>query len=136
MSKEVSVMPRATQLSVAMENKPGQLAKIGAALARAKVNIEAISVVDSAEVGVVRLVTSSSAKAAAALKRAGMAVVQQPVLVAKLPNEPGALGKAAAKLAAAKINIAYAYGSAAGRGAMSTMVMAVSDIAKAARALR
>jgi hypothetical protein len=128
-------MPRATQLSVPMENKPGQLARIGSALARAKVNIEAISVVDSAEVGVVRLVTSSSAKAAAALKRAGMAAVQQPVLVVKLPNEPGALAKAAAKLAAAKINIAYAYGSAAAPGAMSTIVMAVSDLAKAARAL-
>jgi hypothetical protein len=131
--KEVAGMPRATQLSVAMENRPGQLAKIGAALARAKVNVEAISVVDSAEVGVVRLVTSSSAKAAAALKRAGMAVVQQPVLVVKLPNEPGALGKAAAKLAAAKINISYAYGSAARPGAMSTLVFGVSDIAQAAR---
>jgi hypothetical protein len=129
-------MPRATQLSVAMENRPGQLARIGAALARAKVNVEAISVVDSAEVGVVRLVTSSSAKAAAALKRAGMAVVQHPVLVVKLANQPGALGKAAGKLAAAKINIAYAYGSAAGPGAMSTLVFGVSDIAQAARALR
>jgi len=126
-------MPRATQLSVAMENRPGQLAKIGAALARARVNIEAISVVDSADVGVVRLVTSSSAKAAAALKRAGMTVVQQPVLVVKLPNEPGALGSAAAKLAAAKVNISYAYGSAAGRGAMSTLVFGVSDIAQAAK---
>ena len=109
-------MPRAVQLSVTMENKPGQLAKIGAALARAKVNIEAISVVDSAEVGVVRLVTSSSAKAAAALKKAGMNVVQQPVLVVKLPNKPGALGEAGMRLAAAKLNVDFVYGSAAGPG--------------------
>ena len=128
-------MPRATQLSVTMENKPGQLAKIGAVLSRAKVNIEAISVVDSTEVGVVRLVTSSSAKAAAALKKAGMSAIQQPVLVVKLPNELGALASAAAKLAAARVNIEFVYGSAAGRGQMSTIVMGVSDIAKAARAL-
>ncbi len=128
-------MPRATQLSVTMENKPGQLAKIGAALARAKVNIEAISVVDSAEVGVVRLVTSSSAKAAAALKKAGMHVIQQPVLVVKLPNQLGALASAGSKLAAAKVNIEFVYGSAAGRGQSSLIVMGVSDIAKAARAL-
>jgi len=60
-------------------------------------------------------------------------VVQQPVLVAKLPNEPGALGAAARKLAAAKVNIEFVYGSAAGAGAMSTIVIGVSDIARAAR---
>jgi len=124
-------MPRGTQLSVTMENKPGQLAKIGSALARAKVNIEAISVVDSAEVGVVRLFTSSNAKARTALKKAGMSVVQQPVLVAKLPNEPGALAGVAKKLAAAKVNIDFVYGSAAGTGEMSTIVMGVSDLDRA-----
>jgi len=126
-------MARGTQLSVAMENKPGQLAKLGATLARAKVNIEAISVLDSSEVGVVRLVTSANAKARAALKKAGMTVVQQPVLVAKLPNEPGALGSAAKKLAAARVNIEFVYGSAASAGKLSTIVIGVSDIDRAAR---
>jgi hypothetical protein len=69
-------MARGTQLSVTMENKPGELAKLGAALARAKVNIEAISVLDSSDVGVIRLVTSSNTKARAALKKAGQ-VAQQ-----------------------------------------------------------
>lgn len=126
-------MPRGLQLSVTMANKPGQLAKVGAALARAKVNIEAISVVDSAEVGVVRMLTSSAAKASAALKKAGLEAVQQPVLVLKLANEPGALSQAARKLAAAKINIDYVYGSAAGKGELSTIVLGVSDVAKAAK---
>ncbi len=126
-------MARATQLSLTLENKPGQLAKAAAALARAKVNIQAISVVDAEELGIIRMVTSSNAKARAALKRAGMAVVQSPVLVAKLPNEPGALASAARKLAAAKVNIEYIYGSAARRGEASTIVLAVSDIARAAK---
>jgi hypothetical protein len=126
-------MARGTQLSVTMENKPGQLAKLGGVLARAKVNIDAVSVLDSSEVGVVRLVTSANAKARAALKKAGMNVVQQPVLVVKLPNEPGALGAAARKLAAAKVNIEYVYGSAAGAGKPSKIVIGVSDIARAAR---
>jgi hypothetical protein len=116
-----------------MANTPGQLARLGAALARAKVNIEAISVVDSSEVGVVRLLTSSASKARSALKKAGLGVVQQPVLVLKLPNEPGALSRAARKLAAAKINIDYVYGSAAGAGKMSTIVFGVSDIGKAVK---
>jgi len=84
-------MARGTQLSVTLENKLGQLAKVAGALARAKVNIQAISVVDAAEVGVVRMVTSSNARAAAALKKAGMNVVRQSVIIAKLPNEVGAL---------------------------------------------
>ncbi len=126
-------MPRGVQLSVTMANTPGQLARLGAALARAKVNIEAISVVDSSEVGVVRLLTSSASKARSALKKAGLGVVQQPVLVLKLPNEPGALSRAARKLAAAKINIDYVYGSAAGAGKMSTIVFGVSDIGKAVK---
>ncbi len=126
-------MARGTQLSVAMENRPGQLAKLGAALARAKVNIEAVSVVDSSDVGVVRLVTSANAKARAALKKAGMTVAQQPVLIVKLPNEPGALASAARKLAAAKVNIEFVYGSAAGASQMSTLVLGVSEIARAAK---
>lgn len=126
-------MARGTQLSVTMENKPGQLAKLGAVLARAKVNIEAISVLDSSEVGVVRLVTSANAKARAALTKAGMNVVQQPVLIVKLPNEPGALGTAARKLAAAKVNIEFVYGSAARAAEPSTIVMGVSDITRAAK---
>ncbi len=126
-------MPRGTQLSVALENKPGQIAKVGAVLARAKVNIEAISVADSADMGVVRLVTSANPRARAALKRAGMAVVQSAVLIVKLPNAPGALAEAARKLAAAKVNIQYVYGSAARPGQPSTIVIGVSDLARAAR---
>ena len=126
-------MTRGTQLSLALENKPGQVAKVAATLARAKVNIEAISVVDSAEVGVVRLVTSSNAKARAALKKAGLNVVQTPVIIAKLPNEPGALAQAARKLAAAKVNVEYIYGSAARKGQPSTIVIGVSDVERAAK---
>jgi hypothetical protein len=126
-------MAKGTQLSVTMENKPGQLARLGSALARAKVNIEAISVLDSSEVGVVRLVTSANARARAALKKAGMNVIQQPVLIVKLANEPGSLGAAARKLAAAKVNIEFVYGSAAQAGKPSTIVIGVSDIARAAK---
>ena len=126
-------MARGTQLSLALENKPGQVAKVAATLARAKVNIEAISVVDSAEVGVVRLITSSNAKARAALKKAGLNAVQTPVIITKLPNEPGALAKAARKLAAAKVNVEYIYGSAARKGQPSTIVIGVSEIERAAK---
>jgi len=128
-------MARAMQLCVCLENKPGQLARLGAVLARAKVNIEAISVVDTATCGLIRLVTSSSAKAKAALAKAGMAPCLQPVIVLKLSNQPGALAEAAKKLANAGVNIDYLYGSAARTGEQSLLVLGVNDIKKASAVL-
>ena len=125
-------MVRSIQLTVALENKPGQLAKIGAALARAKVNILAVSVIDTADCGLVRLVTSSSAKAKKALTKAGLSICQSPVITLKVKDAPGALAEIAKKLAAKKINITYVYGSAAGAGKDSYLVLAVDNIKKAA----
>ena len=128
-------MPRGTQLSVCLENKPGQLAKVSAALGRKKINIRAISVVDSSDCGVVRLVTNSNAKAKQALARAGMMAVQQPVLLVPAPDQPGALAQVAGKLAAAKVNVNYVYGSTCtcDCGCDSLLVIGVDDIAKAAK---
>ena len=128
-------MPRATQLTVISENKPGQLAKLTAALKKAKVNILAITVVDSTDVGVIRLVVDSASKGAAALKKAGMAPTRQAVLVATLPNEPGALQGAAAKLAAKGVNINYVYGSVAKSATDGMTVMGVDKLDVALKAL-
>ncbi len=127
-------MPRGSQLTVCLENKPGQLAKLGAALRRAKLNILAISVVDNSDTALVRVVADNSAKAAQALKRAGMKPTRQAVLVLSLPNEPGALGEASAKLAEAGVNINYVYGSVEKGGAQGTIVFGVDDLDKAVKA--
>ncbi len=132
---EEADMARGTQLCVSLENKPGQLAKLTATLAQAKVNIEAISVVDTATCCLVRLVTSSNAKAKAALSRAGLTPCQQPVILLKLADAPGALAGVAKKLADKGVNIDYVYGSAAGAGKPSLLVLGVDDIAKALKIL-
>jgi hypothetical protein len=129
-------MARATQLTVALENKVGMLAKLAGVLKRAKVNIEAIAVADAADVCVVRLVPGSAGKAAAALKKAGLAATRNTVVTAKLPNEAGALADAAGKLARAKVNILHCYGSTAAKGKKALVVFAVDDPAKADKALK
>jgi hypothetical protein len=116
-----------------LANKPGEGAKLARALVRAKVNIQAISILDSAECGIVRLVTSSNAKAKQALRKAKMTVIEHPVLLLRLVDQPGAMAEVAAKLAAAKVNISFAYGSAAGPGKKSLVVLGVDDLAKAAK---
>jgi len=120
---------------VCLENKPGQLAKVAGALKRAKVNILAISVVDSADTGVVRLVTDNTAKAARALTRSGMKPMRQSVLVVYPPNVPGAMEGLSAKLAKAGVNINYSYGSAPKRMKDGMLVLGVDKLDKALKAV-
>ena len=126
-------MPRMTQLSVCLENKPGAMAKMGDVLRRAKVSLVAISVVDSADVGIVRMIVDNTARAGMALTRAGMKPLRQSVLALSLPNKPGALADAAATLAKAGVNINYLYGTAP-RGAEQAMAILGVDDLKAALA--
>ena len=128
-------MPRAMQLTVVLENKPGQLARLAAVLKRAKVNILAISVVDTVEAGMVRVVVDSAAQARQALAKAGMAVAQHPVLALNLPNEPGSLQAVAARLAAAGMNLNYVYGSVTAKATEGYLVLGVDKLAEALKAV-
>jgi len=110
-------MKRVKQLSVSLPNKPGMLAKLCECLAAAKVNIQAISVADSAEAGLVRMVVSDARAAKKALGDEGIAVYERWVRLVELPNKVGALAEMARSLAKRKVNILYAYGTASpGRG--------------------
>jgi hypothetical protein len=123
------------QFTVALENKKGQLARLCRVLQRAKVNIDAISVADSSDCGIVRLIADSTAKARKALRDAGMNPVISNVVVADLPNAPGALAKAAAAIAKAGVNIDYVYGSTQSGAETALCVFACDDPQKADGAL-
>jgi hypothetical protein len=128
-------MPRGTQLTVVLENRPGQLAKLAAALNKAQVNVLAISVVDSVDTGVIRMVVDSPAKARQALTRAKMTVTQQLVLLAELPNAPGALQGLATKLSAGGVNINYVYGSVTRQGEAGLIVLGVDKLGQALKVM-
>ncbi len=122
------------QISVFLENRPGTLTKACAALARGKVNIRAISVADTADSCVVRLLVDKTGKARQVLKKLGLTTATAPVVVKQLPDEVGALAAAARKLSAKRINIEYVYGSA-GTSGYPRVVFRVSDPQKADRIL-
>jgi hypothetical protein len=128
-------MPKATQVCIALDNKPGTLARLCGVLKRAKVNIEAISVADNAECCWVRLVPEPAAAAKAALKKAGFHFCAEPVLTVNVANRPGELERLAGQLAQAGVNINYVYGSN-GEGDWSTLVVSTADLGRAAQALR
>ncbi|MBU0533574.1 MAG: ACT domain-containing protein [Candidatus Omnitrophica bacterium] len=125
-------MPISKQLTVYLENKPGQLAKLCKAI---KVNILAISVVDTADTGAVRLVVDNVAKASAALRKLGLLIHIRDVLIVSCSNKPGVLATVAGKLAKAGINIDYAYGSAQKKGKEAMCVFSVPDPKKAGKIL-
>jgi len=128
-------MPVVKQLSIFLVNKPGVLARLCHAFAGHKINIEGMSVSDTVDHAVVRLITNDPAKAATVLESAGVLVIETDVLALKLADKPGELASVAARLARAKVNIEYAYGTTEG-AAQGMLILRVSDIKKARKVLK
>ena len=128
-------MARITQLTVSAQSKPGVLAKVCAALARAGVNITAVCAAESSGRGRIRLVVSDPARAKQALTAAKIRCGEEPALLLSLDDRPGALAAVAARLASAKVNIKCAYATVASAGAPAQVVVAVANSEKAERAL-
>jgi hypothetical protein len=124
-----------TQFSIFMVNKPGVLAQVLGEFAREKVNVIAMTMMDSAEQGVMRTVFTSPLKAAEVLKRLNMPYNTTDVLCVELDNRAGALANVAEKLAKAHINISYAYCTAGAKGGRTTGVLKVADVKKAMHVL-
>lgn len=132
-------MPKATQLTLPLDNEIGTLARLCRDLAHGGVNLLAISAPESGtERGGVRLVVVNPDVASRALAKGGYLFVQEEVLFLELANRPGALARAVEKLAKAKIDIRYAYATASARTKKVAAVVAVSeaDLPKAAKLLR
>jgi len=124
-------MALAKQLSVSLPNARGQLAKMCRALADKKVNIQAISVAENADLGTVRMVVGKPDVAMALLKEHGLTVVETDVLLLEMPNKVGVLAEATEKLRSALVNIDYVYGSA-GKGRGKAMIVVATANLKAA----
>ena len=123
------------QLALFLENRVGMLARVCDALSAAKVNIFAISTSDTVDHIVIRMVVSDPAKAMAMFEEHGSLVVQDDVLMITGDNKPGSLAKIAHKLAAAKINIEYAYCATSPDAKKGLLIMRVADVKKAMKVL-
>ena len=124
-----------TQFSVFMVNKPGVLAQVLTEFAKAKINIIAITMMDSVEHGVMRIVNGSGDKIRRVLEKLNMPYSETDVLCVTLSNKAGALASVTQKLAEAHISISYAYCTAGARGGKTTGVLKVADVKKAMKIL-
>jgi hypothetical protein len=126
----------APQFSIFMVNKPGVLAQVLGEFARAKINVTAMTMMDSVEHGVLRVVVAAPEKAKEVLLKLNMPYNQTEVLCVTLDNKAGALATVAEKLAKNHINISYAYCTAGAKGGRTTGVLKIADIKKAMRLLQ
>lgn len=126
----------ATQFSVFMVNKPGVLAQVLGEFARAKINVMALTMMDSVEHGVMRVVFAEPERAKEVFSKINMPYNETEVLCVNLTNHPGALATVAEKLAKNHINISYAYCTAGAKGGRTTGILKVADVKKAMRILQ
>lgn len=125
-----------TQFSVFLVNKPGILAQVSRQLAQAKINILAMTMMDSSEHGVLRLVVEDPEKLRAALSSLNLPTTETEVLLLEMSNRPGALAEVCGRLAEAHVNISYAYCTTGMQGGKTKGIFKVADIKKAAKVLK
>ena len=128
-------MEMTKQITVFLENKPGRLANVLAALANDKVNITALTVMDKHEHSVLRLVTDDFPRTVKVVAANNMPFTETEVLLVELKNQPGALAHICEILAKEHINIDYAYCSSGGRNGKVLGIFRVSNGEKAIRVL-
>ena len=120
-------MPIEEQLSVFMENKPGRLSQICNSLADNDINIVAMSVHDTVDHAIVRLVVDQPTKALVILEEEGVYTITQDVVVLEIENKPGIISTIARKLFRADINIEYAYCTATKNQEFGCLVIKTKD---------
>jgi len=97
------------QISVFLENKSGRLAEVTAILGRENINIRALSIADTTDFGILRLIVNRPEEANRALKKEGFMVSETEVLAAEVPDHPGGLAQVLSVLSEAGVNIEYLY---------------------------
>jgi hypothetical protein len=131
----ISVEPT-TQLALFLSNRPGALAKVCDELAKAKINIHALSISDTVDHSIVRMVVSDTTKALMLLGEGGMIALEAEVLMIESDNEPGTLAAIAERLAKAGVNIEYAYLATSVSAQTGLMILRPSNIESALVVLR
>lgn len=97
------------QLSIFLENRAGRLAEVTRLLSEAKVNIRALSLADTSDFGILRLIVSDFEKAKAKLKENSFTVGRTTVVAVEVDDQPGGLNNILALLQEDNINVEYMY---------------------------
>jgi len=128
-------MPRAVELKIRVDDRPGILGDVALALGAKKVNLRAVNAWVEGIQGYLRMVADKPAAAKKVLAAAGWMPEEREILELDIADKPGELGKAARRLGDAGVNIHYVYvGTAKGRKVAA--FIGVADVKAAMAALR
>ena len=105
------------QLSVFLENREGRLDDVLKVLAEKDVNIVALSLADTSDYGMLRMIVSDPHKGRQALKEAGITAMLTDVVALRVPHATGSLSKAMHQIVEGKVNVEYMYAFANGNDA-------------------
>jgi len=127
---------RLAQISVFLENRPGALAPIAAALAEAGVNLRALSLADTERFGILRLIADDTDTALATLQSLGVTTKVSDVIGVEVPDRPGALAEVLALFDDTEISLRYMYAELAGRTNGALLIMKLDPADRALAILR
>ena len=122
------------QLSVFLENKEGRLDEVLNTLGTNGVNIVALSLADTADYGMLRMIVSDPAKGKAVLKEVGVMAMLTDVVCLRVPHATGSLSKAMHAIMDAGVNVEYMYAFA--NGSDASAVLKSDDSAKVVTVLK
>lgn len=124
------------QISIFIENKSGRLAEVSSILGDAGVNIRALSLADTSDFGILRLIVNDREKAMEVLKGKGFTVSKTEVVAVEVPDQPGGLASILHVLDSESINVEYMYAFVERCGANAVIIFRFDGTEKAIAVLR
>jgi hypothetical protein len=123
------------QISIFLENKAGRLAEVTGILGKADINIRALSLADTSDFGILRLIVNDYEKAKQVLKEHGFTVGRTEVVAVEVDDRPGGLNRILQILFEAGLNVEYMYAFVQQSGQNAVLIFRFDDIDKAVDAL-
>jgi len=123
------------QISVFLENTTGRLSEVTKNLAKAQINLRAISIADTADFGILRIIVDKTNEAIEALNSAGFTTRQTDVVAVEIEDTPGSLAKLMELFQQSQVNIEYLYASLEGQVGKAVVIFKLKDHEKGQKIL-
>jgi len=127
---------RVKQISIFLENKSGRLAQVTQILAKNNINIRALSLADTADFGILRIIVNDAEKASGILKSEGYTLGETDVVAVEVPDKPGGLAGILEPLREAGLDVEYMYAFVQRSGENAIMILRFEDPDKAIEVFR
>ena len=127
---------RVKQISVFIENRSGRLREVAEILGKSKINIRALSLADTSDYGILRLIVDKPREALTVLKKANFTLSETDVIAVEVSDKPGGLADVLNVLGNSGINVEYMYAFVEKSSENAVMIFRIDDIDKAVKALK